>query len=174
MNRLYFTLVVSISTLLMLPLQALLMPTPRVATQQVNSELTPNQLRQLAESIAVKVFAKHSSGSGILIAKQGQVYTVLTNRHVTTPGAPYRIQTVDGKIHPARQLPGTSLKGNDLALLQFRAQGNYAVAKMGVSSHLRENAQVFAAGFPFDSQELVFTTGRISLLPKQALRGATA
>jgi len=36
--------------------------------------------------------------------------------------------------------------GNDLALLQFRANGDYAVASLGNSSNLKDGDEVFAAG----------------------------
>jgi len=41
--------------------------------------------------------------------------------------------------------------GNDLALLQFRANGDYAVASLGTQSTLKDGDEVFAAGFPFDA-----------------------
>src|SRR6476661_1692275 len=51
------------------------------------------QLEQLARSIAVKIRSKDVLGSGILIRKQGNVYTVVTNEHVLLGGdPPYRIE----------------------------------------------------------------------------------
>jgi len=48
--------------------------------------------------------------------------------------------------------------------MQFRANGNYAVASLGNSSNLKDGDEVFAAGFPFDAYwsgpgEFVFNGG---------------
>lgn len=130
------------------------------------------RLDQLAKSITVKVFSGNNWGSGILLQKQGMIYTVVTNRHVLSLlKPPYQIQTSDGRIHPA-YLPATALQfdGNDLALLQFRSVNQtYTVATLKTSDTLSEGDKVFAAGFPFDKPGFVLTKGRVSLLSHQAL-----
>ncbi|OCR02683.1 hypothetical protein BCD67_15990 [Oscillatoriales cyanobacterium USR001] len=158
-------------------------PDVSVFVAQQAAQLSVTQLQQLARSIAVKVRSKDVLGSGILIRKQGNVYTVVTNDHVLLAGdPPYRIETPDGKIHLAVKIQATSLKGNDLGLLQFRSDNNYAVAAFGPAPVLGE--QVFAAGFPFAEETsnfgisvfskngFVFKTGEVSLvLDKPLLRG---
>jgi len=159
-------------------------PDIRVLLPQQASQPSVKQLEQLARSIAVKVRSKDILGSGTLIRKQGNVYTVVTNEHVLVAGdPPYAIETPDRKIHPAVKIGATSLKGKDLALLQFRSDGtNYAVASFGSAPAIGE--QVFAAGFPFAETTsnpaisalakdgFVFKTGQISLvLDKPLLRG---
>ncbi|MEP0859796.1 tetratricopeptide repeat-containing serine protease family protein, partial [Trichocoleus sp. DQ-U1] len=137
-----------------------------------NQLTTADKVQQQAESITVKVFSGNNGGSGTLIAKQGQVYTVVTNQHVLTPGEPYRIQTPDDRIYLAEVVKSVNFAGNDLALLQFSSFGdNYAVASLATSSTLAVNDEVFAAGFPFDVKTLAFTTGKIGLLPDKALQG---
>ena len=73
------------------------------SAQQQSHQLSEQQLRQLAQSITVKVIAGEGWGSGILIHRQGQVYTVLTNRHVLEAGNGnvYKIQTPNGQTYPA-------------------------------------------------------------------------
>ena len=134
----------------------------------------PDNPRQVAESITVKVFSGNGGGSGTLIAKQGQVYTVLTNQHVLTSGEPYRIQTPDGRIYSAEIPKNVNFGKNDLALLQFRADADYTVAVLaetGFQGNLAVNQEVFAAGFPFDGEKLTFNSGKISLLPDKTLQG---
>lgn len=153
--------------------------TPSVFTQQLSSQLSTEQLRQVAQEITVKVLVGRSWGSGITIRKQGDFYTVVTNQHVVRAGrdSGYQIQTPDGRIYTADIVRTASFEGNDLALLQFRSGGaDYTVAALGDSSRLREGDEVFAAGFPFDSEQMgsrgfTFTTGTISLLSDKAVQG---
>ncbi len=83
-NRLSLALGVWIGTLSILPVQAVYISifTPRVSAQQIALQRSPEQIKQLAQSITVKIVSGDNGGSGILIKKEGQVYTVLTNRHV--------------------------------------------------------------------------------------------
>lgn len=151
---------------------------PAVATQPPAGSLSTEQLRQLAQSITVKVISGRTWGSGITIGKQGRVYTVVTNEHVLTPGrGSYQIQTPDGQIYPAEVVRSVGFDGKDLALLQFRSSaGNYAVASVGASSTLHREDEVFAAGFPFESEQsgprgFSFLSGRVSLLSDKAVEG---
>ncbi len=169
MNRLTPTLIATITSLLLLPAQTFIPSTSIAAAQQTPSR--SEKLRQLAYAITVKVLVKNNSGSGTLIAKHGNIYTVLTNDHVLTPGVPYSIQTPDGKIYPASVVSvNSSLAANDLAILQFRADNDYTVASLDLSPP-QVNQEVFAAGYPFYGKGLVLTSGRITLLPDKALQG---
>ncbi|WP_026734980.1 tetratricopeptide repeat protein [Fischerella sp. PCC 9605] len=142
-------------------------PTPSVPTQTAS-----DKVRQIAQSITVKVLVGNYRGSGILIAKKGQVYTILTNAHVVSRGNPYRIQTSDGKVYQANLIyQGDTSSDNDLVLLEFQAKDNYAVATVGNSSTLKENQVVFTAGFPFEQEQLIFTSGKITLIATKPLRG---
>jgi len=159
-------------------------PDVSVLVTQQPAQPSVKQLEQLARSIAVKIRSKDALGSGILIRKQGNVYTVVTNEHVLLGGdPPYRIETPDGKIHPAVKIQTNYLKGNDLGLLQFRSDNtDYALAVFGPAPGPGE--PVFAAGFPYaeatsvpaisasDKQGFVFKSGQVSLvLDKPLQRG---
>ncbi len=148
-------------------------------------QLSATEAHQLAKSITVKVLSSESGwGSGTLIQQQGDVYTAVTNEHVLVAGdPPYRIQTPDGKIHPATvKLRGASFQGNDLALLEFRSTGTvYPVAKLGATP--APGDEVFAGGFPFSYEASLppnttgriegfkFTAGKVSLVLDKALEG---
>lgn len=147
-------------------------------TAQPSAPLLTAQVRQIAQSITVKVLSGRSGGSGIVIQKQGSVYTVVTNQHVLTAGqgSGYQIQTNDGRTYPAEVVRTVSFEGNDLALLQFRSTGaDYTVASVGTSSALKAGDEVFAAGFPFESEQYgsawTFTTGTVSLISDRAIEG---
>jgi tetratricopeptide (TPR) repeat protein/S1-C subfamily serine protease len=174
-------LVACMGSLLMLPLQVIIdisLSANRGLTQEITNQAPEKDLKQLAKSITVKVLATNSRGSGIIIKKEGEIYTVITNRHVIEPGAPYRIETADRAIHNASLLTdvNVALKDNDLVLLQFSATGNYPIASLGDISTLKEGEEVFAAGYPFETEEekteeFVFNPGRITYILPQALKG---
>lgn len=186
MNPRFLALTISLSGLLLLPLVCLYSPGTRTiakAYARISKQLllktklgemhqlSPEELKELAQLITVKVFADPNIGSGILIAKEAGVYQVLTNAHVLTPGSLYRIQAPDGKIYQAKSVrERDSWKGNDLALLQFSSWQNYKIATLN-KSELKEEQKVLVAGFPLDSNQLVFTTGKVSLLTDKAVKG---
>jgi len=142
-----------------------------------NQVYTPEQLQQIARSIAVKVLSGDNRGSGTLISRRGdgqnQVYTVLTNSHVVTPGQPYRIETPDGQVYPAELKGGALVEnfaGKDAALLEFRSSNDYPVATQTGNSPTVGD-KVLAAGFPYDGDGLVFAPGIVELLSDPALQG---
>lgn len=172
------TLVVWVGTLWMLPVQSLYISisAPKLYARQQISQLSQEQLQKLAQSITVKIISGEKGGSGILIQKDGSLYTVLTSQHVLEVGKPHLINTPDGQNHPAQLVKDVNYDNKDLVLLQFRAMGNYTVASLGSSSTLKEGDEVFAAGFPFEedsssSRQFVTHPGRISLLLERSLKG---
>ncbi|MDM9580131.1 serine protease [Nostoc sp. GT001] len=175
MNQLNSLIIAILSTSLVLPFAYT--ATSQQLSNQANSVLANNTLssekiRQLAQSITVKVFSPNKGGSGVLISKQGKTYTILTNAHVISTKGTNSIQTFDGKTHAATVISrGDSLAGNDLAVLQFQSQENYQVIALANNSNLSENKEVFAAGFPDDSKEIVISNGKISLLSEKSLVG---
>lgn len=144
-----------------------------VQANSPTSELSIEQLQQLSKSITVKVFSGETSGSGILIERQGKVYTVLTNEHVLTPGygKQYRIQTPDGQIYPANLATAGKFGHDDLGLLQFSSGKIYAIASWETSSSLCQGDKAFVGGFPLNSPGFTFVTGRVSLLLPQTFEG---
>lgn len=136
------------------------------------------KLQSSARLIAVKILSAEVLGSGFLIKKQGNIYTVLTNAHVLRAGnPPYRIQTSDRQLYLAKLIKG-QFQDNDLALLQFTTSGaSYPVASLSSSSTLAVGQDVFAAGFAVAGDrkpalgEFKFIPGQVSLLLDKALSG---
>lgn len=175
MNRFTPIIIAICSSLLFIP-SAYAKSTQPIPNQPnrllANNTITPNQIKQIAQAVTVKILSKNQGGSGVLINKQGQTYTILTNAHVISNKPPYRIQTSDGKIHTATVInKGNSLKGNDLAVLQFQAKENYQTIPLAKTSEISENQEIYASGFPDDSQELVVNSGKVSLLSTKPLVG---
>lgn len=161
-----------------LPVECVVNPTPPAANLtrlQANSR-SLDLLYEHAYSITVKVKAGRNGGSGILVQRRGQVYTVLTNRHVVRVGAPYVIQTPDGRSYPASLSKKVDFRDTDLALLQFRAERSYTIATLDRTNRLVTNDPVVSAGFPLEASSIrargfLVTVGKVSLLPAQAFVG---
>lgn len=139
------------------------------------TSLLPEKLTTLAKSITVRVLLGDNWGSGILVHRQGETYTVLTNQHVITAGNHYQIETPDGRIYRATQFQDISLSDFDLGLLQFTSQENYTLASISPKMPLVESL-IFASGYPIrddpsQSENFVFISGQIALIPTQAIQG---
>jgi len=138
------------------------------------SSLSPDAswVKQVARAITVKVLSKGFLGTGILINKQGRIYTVITNDHVLNAAdPPYQIQTPDGHIYAAKVLPGVKFGDNDLGLLQFTSDQVYQIASVEKSAALRVGDEVFVSGFTSETREMIFPQGNISLILDKPLEG---
>ncbi|MDB9425171.1 tetratricopeptide repeat protein, partial [Microcystis aeruginosa CS-564/01] len=97
-----------------------------------------------------------ANGSGVIIAKEGNIYTVLTADHVlcgemartdSCADYTYTVVTSDGKTRNIEKSTIIRQKGVDLAVFQFESLDNYPVAEI---ANYNQNTSdfVFAAGFP--------------------------
>ncbi|MEN9233112.1 MAG: serine protease [Gloeomargarita sp. DG02_3_bins_56] len=134
-------------------------------------------LQRLAENVTVKVVVGQNWGSGVLVARQGTTYTLVTNQHVLegdSRATDYQVLTPDGHRYPAQPLPAPPTQA-DVAALRFRSTQTYPLACP--QPHLPTAGEpVFAAGFPFPTEGqadpgLVFTTGQVSWVLPQPLEG---
>lgn len=178
MNWRKFTLIACVGCLCITLLTwAVNVSSTKLAKRQLSvTELSIKQLEKQGQAITVKIISQDLLGSGILLKRQGDFYTVLTNAHVLrVDNPPYRIQTNDNRIWLADVPSSIRFGQNDLALLQFRSTGIiYTVASFGSSPAVGD--EVFAAGFPYVEGEtgkkgFAFTTGKISLTLHKALDG---
>jgi S1-C subfamily serine protease len=140
-----------------------------------NETVEPNnQIRSIAQAITVKVMAGNLWGSGIIINRQGNVYTVLTNAHVARLGQTFDIQAPDGRVYRAKLQKSSDRDEEDLAILTFTSSNRYRVANLVVSPNT--NSLVFAAGFPAkynnpSGSDLVVTQGKVTTLLPQSMKG---
>lgn len=101
-----------------------------------------------AITVEIKQVGSDKVGSGILLQKQGAVYTVLTAGHVVNSGA-FTLRTSDGQVHQVISGSVRSSGNNiDLAVLKFRSNNNYSLAKIGTSKLLEPSFTIYVAGFP--------------------------
>lgn len=103
-------------------------------------------------------------GSGVIVAREGQMYYVLTAMHVVrTREVTYGVRTSDGKVHFVDDVDtqenimplgeeegefGESIRGLDLAIIAFESDRDYPIAVMGDSREMDPGETVYISGWP--------------------------
>ncbi|MFN4954406.1 MAG: serine protease, partial [Aphanizomenon sp.] len=154
------------------------LPIPDIKQQIAEVQLTGwlGELEAKAKQITVRIDSSSgSNGSGIIIAKEiakeGDIYTVLTAAHVVCkppdkvgPCEPntYKILTVDGKEHPVEPSTIKLEEGVDLAVVKFTSGENYQVATLA-NYPTKDYEYMFTAGYPRlgEKSPWRFTLGQI-------------
>ncbi|NJN39191.1 MAG: tetratricopeptide repeat protein [Acaryochloridaceae cyanobacterium CSU_3_4] len=108
--------------------------------------LSSTEISAIAEAITVRIEGQNP-GSGVLIKRQGNIYTVLTAAHVVATEDEYDIVTADGKRYPLDYRRVQRMEGVDLALVEFSSATAYQVADLGDSSTVKSGAAVYVSGF---------------------------
>jgi tetratricopeptide (TPR) repeat protein len=126
---------------------------------------SPQEVQQIAKKITVRITSEKNGGSGVLIAKKGSTYLVLTNAHVARGATQFQIQAPDGQKYTAKKIDGGFDAKYDLALLQFSSKTKYTLADLtDVASPLAPERTIYGAGFPFDSKDIRITSGQVTQL----------
>lgn len=129
---------------------------------------TPTEVGRIAKAVTVQINTTDSTGSGVLIQKTGNMYTVLTVAHVLSNAKakdPTTITTQDGQKYAIASISAT--KDVDLAVVKFESKTNLPVAKFGDPTKSAEGSTVYVAGFPLATQVITstiynFTEGRVT------------
>ncbi|BCL34725.1 serine protease [Nostoc sp. MS1] len=111
--------------------------------------LSQPEVSKIAEQITVLIQSKKPKyGSGVILKKDGNTYTVLTAAHVVEVKDNYEIITSDGQRYAVNYSTVKLLPGVDLAVVQFSSSRNYNVAKIGNSDKSEIGETAYVAGFP--------------------------
>ncbi|MDJ0552934.1 MAG: tetratricopeptide repeat-containing serine protease family protein [Microcoleaceae cyanobacterium MO_207.B10] len=112
---------------------------------------TAQQVAEIATPITVQINSNLGDGSGVIISKNGNVYTVLTVNHVVEDSeTKYSIRTYlekDYQVTNVINLQKTE-EEPDLAILQFESLETYPVATLGNSEQSVIGAQIYVFGYP--------------------------
>ncbi|BAZ02770.1 tetratricopeptide repeat protein [Tolypothrix tenuis PCC 7101] len=141
-------------------LTAYSLPLPNVRDSLPQPQLTGwlGELERKAKQITVRIDSTSgANGSGIIIAKNGDTYTVLTVAHVvcerpdaTQPCGDYKYQilTPDSKQYPVEKSTIKTEEGVDLGVVKFTANNqNYQVATLA-NYNPNNFDYIFTAGYP--------------------------
>ena len=115
------------------------------------------EIEQKAKQITVRIdSSSNANGSGVIIAKAGDLYTVLTAAHVLCEREnakepcgefDYQILAPNGKQYTVEKSSIKIEEGVDLAVVKFRSQENFQVATLA-SYPTKDDEYVFTAGYP--------------------------
>jgi tetratricopeptide (TPR) repeat protein len=145
--------------------------------------LSSKEIGQLAQKITVRIATPGSLGSGIIFARNGNTYQVLTARHVVdsiNAGEESDVETFDGQAHYIDTQNIKTFGDNwDLAVVEFSTNKDYQVAKLGDSSNLALGENVYVAGFPIPTQAmnvvtLNFTEGKLTAVSSRPFEAGYA
>jgi tetratricopeptide (TPR) repeat protein len=145
---------------------------------------TPAEIEAIAKAVTVEIrlLQDSSVGSGIIVDRKGDTYTLITNRHVvcgrtqnctTAPSAEtYTVKLGDGQKY---QVSAKSVKlfgdGLDLAMIQFRSNRTYPVAQINNSDSLKVGDAVYTSGYPATPPGFSFNTGKAIAVVDKRLTG---
>jgi S1-C subfamily serine protease len=154
-----------------------------MSSPSASENLPPASVSEMARQVTVRIFANRSVGSGVIINRSGQGYTLITNAHVVgNHSGNFMILTADGQMHGGRLI--SSSNHLDLAVLQFNSSRSYQVATMGDSNRVAVGEKVMAAGFPnwlnttpgqmqdtrdWGNRPFQLTEGQVGMVPNRTL-----
>ena len=105
---------------------------------------------KVAQAITVRIEGA-TQGSGVLVKRDGNRYTVLTAGHVVSgqkPREELEIITPDGQRHQLEQGSIKRLGAVDMAVLTFSSGNSYELALVGDSKSVSMGSPIYVAGFP--------------------------
>ncbi|WP_366918668.1 SUMF1/EgtB/PvdO family nonheme iron enzyme [Acaryochloris sp. IP29b_bin.148] len=118
-------------------------------------------IRKIARQITVKVMTQGPSGSGVLIKKNGPIYTVLTAAHViknSNPGEEAYATTYDGETHLLDTQQMKTGDKVDIAIATFFSNKVYRVTDIGQFKTLDILDEIYVGGYPFTDQAISVST----------------
>lgn len=122
-------------------------------TQQPAAAQSAEAVAKVAQAITVRLKGA-TQGSGVLLEREGNRYTVLTAWHVVSdqkPGEELDIYTSDGQRHPTEKGSIKRLGDVDMAVMNFSSPNSYELAKVGEVMVLSMGSQIYVSGFPLPS-----------------------
>ncbi len=135
--------------------------------------LSPIEVQRIAKQTTVRI-AGCNIGSGVILRKNGNTYTVLTVAHTLKPSG-CEIVTPDDAKYRLTQVK-TFPNKIDLAVATFTSNKNYAVAKLIDNSDRVEAAEnIYVSGFPLstaiNSSVFTFVKGDVIANPATQQQG---
>jgi S1-C subfamily serine protease len=150
-----------------------------ITIPQPSVALTGREVNNIAREITVLIQNKQGGhGSGFIIARNGNTYSVLTAYHVVAGQGEYGLITSDKQAYEIDYSKVQRLPDVDLAVVEFTSDKDYQVAKLG-TAETSEGQDVFVSGWPkpgaagqqTGGTTRQFTDGRISGYLSQSHNG---
>jgi tetratricopeptide (TPR) repeat protein len=146
-----------------------------VIQPNISQATSGSEVAKIAKSITVLIESS-DIGSGVLLKREKNIYTVLTNQQTLLTSGKNIIVTPDGKRYPVNNQTAKKLTGVNLVLLQFTSDQSYSIAKIGDSSQSLKDTPCYVAGFPMKGLAITesiynFTEGKITANATRPLKG---
>ncbi|MDJ0680089.1 MAG: trypsin-like peptidase domain-containing protein [Xenococcaceae cyanobacterium MO_167.B52] len=139
-------------------LSTAIITTIAIAQPQLAIAQNISKINNIAENITVKITG-YGNGSGVIFEKAGNVYSVVTNKHVVPIDANYEILTHDGTKHQVTSR--IEIPNLDLAIVKFQSSKNYRLAKIKNSDSINPLQTIYVAGFPEQQTHVDIISGEI-------------
>jgi Trypsin-like peptidase domain len=136
------------------------------------SALEPQEIASKAKKFVVKIDSIGRtaeqpvvSSTGFIINKDGQTYTVLTNKHSITKSTEYTLTTEDNERYYISSSSIRKIHNIDLVEISFSSNRNYTVAEIAPS--VKIGSKIYAYGWTststsFKARTAQFLTGEIT------------
>lgn len=144
---------------------------------------TPAEIESIAKAVTVEINLREakSVGSGIIIERQGDLYSLITNRHVvcgrtrkctTPPPAETYILKLGSRQEYKVAAKSVKLLGKDLdlAIVQFRSNRAYPVAQVADPGSLKVEDTVYTSGYPATPPGFSFNEGKATAVVNKRLK----
>lgn len=140
---------------------------------------SPTEIAAIAEVVTVKIDNNLGvpGGSGVIIAKENNIYTLLTANHVVkNVNIGYIVKTPDEQEYEVTSVKSLDGNGLDLAALTFQSNKEYPVVTIGDSEYATPGASIFVSGYPLTAEinqerHWEFTTGTVTSIRDTAAEG---
>jgi tetratricopeptide (TPR) repeat protein len=149
-------------------------PAPTVTAQPVAPSSPPVASPVAANTPSINVYNianqttvridGQNPGSGVIIARSGNTYYVLTAKHVVATPDEYNVVTANGRKFLIDYNQVKKLANLDLAVVQFTSSESFPIAQLGNSEKLPQGENIFVSGWPIidGSSNHQVTDGRIT------------
>jgi WD40 repeat protein len=116
--------------------------------------LTAKEVYNSANKFVVKIDGA-DGGSGFIVRRNGNRYTVITNDHVTKTSDRHTITTHDGKTYTSEGVKSfKSSDGLDLAEIEFESNTRYPVAQLASQPDYSVGSKIYSVGWNATYQNL--------------------
>ena len=130
--------------------------------------LSANRVSNLAEPLTVRIEGA-VEGSGVIVQKDGDIYTVITAWHVikdNASGEEIVAVTSDGELHSVTFSSLKKIDSVDLGLLRFKSTKDYPHALLGQASDSTSGETIYVSGYPLSTTSVPtrvrrFTKGEV-------------
>jgi S1-C subfamily serine protease len=106
------------------------------------------ELDRKARQVTVRIENVEGNGSGVIVASEGNSYSVLTAEHVVKNTQALKVTTHDQRVYTISPNQITRSVGTDLAVIKFTSSQPYQVTTLGNYSIANNDSFVFPGGWP--------------------------